>query len=200
MINGIENINIQEVIGQYVELQRSGKWLIGLCPFHDEKTPSFFVYPKRFKCFGCGRGGDVFDFIQKFKGLDFKGALKDLGVSNGKLTKEEKKNIQKQKQRQKAIAKFRDWEDRYSDEVGIMLLGCNMCLDKIKTPDEMEKYASIFHAIPILEYHLDILISRDDALKGQLRRSVGDNIERIIREPNYPDGWGVNWGVKNLDE
>ena len=58
---------IEEVVGQYVNLKRSGSNLFGLCPFHGEKTPSFTVYPENnsFYCFGCGAGGDVITFIKK---------------------------------------------------------------------------------------------------------------------------------------
>lgn len=174
MINGIENIDIRHIIGQYVELKKSGKWLIGLCPFHDEKTPSFFVYRKRFKCFGCSESGDVVDFIQKIEGLDFKGALKRLGIKNGAFTYEEQKRIKDNKLRQKAIKDLRNWEDRFSDEVAILLRCCRKCVASIKTEAEMEKYASIFHAKPLLEFWFDILLGKDDNLKAELRRSVGN--------------------------
>ncbi len=66
-------LTIEEVIGSYVPLKKMGRVYKGLCPFHTEKTPSFTVNPERgiFKCFGCGEGGDMFDFIQKLEGLNF---------------------------------------------------------------------------------------------------------------------------------
>lgn len=73
----IENIrsqtNIVEVIGQYVQLKKSGKNYLGLCPFHEEKTPSFSVAEDKqiFHCFGCGKGGNVFTFLQELEGLTF---------------------------------------------------------------------------------------------------------------------------------
>ena len=59
--------DIVSVIGDYVELKRSGSNYIGLCPFHNEKTPSFSVSPSKgiFHCFGCGVGGDVISFIMR---------------------------------------------------------------------------------------------------------------------------------------
>jgi len=62
-------VDIVEVVGEYVSLRRRGANWFGLCPFHEEKTPSFSVNPQLgiFKCFGCGRGGDVFAFIQQIE-------------------------------------------------------------------------------------------------------------------------------------
>ena len=56
---------IEDVVGKYVRLKRAGSNVVGLCPFHNEKTPSFTVFPQTnsFYCFGCGAGGDVFSFI-----------------------------------------------------------------------------------------------------------------------------------------
>ncbi|MCF6147036.1 MAG: DNA primase [Candidatus Kuenenia sp.] len=70
--------DIVQIISEYVQLKQSGKNFIGLCPFHSEKTPSFVVTPDRkiFKCFGCGEGGTVFQFIMKQEGVDFVEAVK----------------------------------------------------------------------------------------------------------------------------
>lgn len=67
------NVNIVDVISQYVSLEKKGKDYIGLCPFHQEKTPSFTVNEDRqfFKCFGCGKGGNVFKFLMYKDGLTF---------------------------------------------------------------------------------------------------------------------------------
>ena len=78
-------LSIEEVVKPYVKLHRAGKSLVGLCPFHKEKTPSFHVSPERgsYHCFGCGEGGDIFSFIEKVEGVDFKGALKMLAEKAG---------------------------------------------------------------------------------------------------------------------
>ncbi|HCR52378.1 TPA: DNA primase [Candidatus Kaiserbacteria bacterium] len=80
-----ERLNIQDIIAPYVKLKRAGRSLVGLCPFHKEKTPSFHVSPERgtWHCFGCGLGGDGFSFIEKVEGVDFKGALKILAEKAG---------------------------------------------------------------------------------------------------------------------
>jgi len=80
-----ERLSIQDIISPYVKLTRAGRSLVGLCPFHKEKTPSFHVSPERgtWHCFGCGEGGDGFSFIEKIEGVDFKGALKMLAEKAG---------------------------------------------------------------------------------------------------------------------
>ena len=74
-------VDFEELVGARTELRRSGaQRLSGLCPFHDERTPSFGIDPveKLYHCFGCGAGGDVFSFVMETEGLDFAGALESL--------------------------------------------------------------------------------------------------------------------------
>ncbi len=80
-----ERLGIEEVIGSYIKLEKSGKNLKARCPFHNEKTPSFYISPERggFYCFGCGAKGDIFNFVEQFEGLDFMGALKVLADRAG---------------------------------------------------------------------------------------------------------------------
>ena len=70
-------LSIEDLVAPYVPLKRSGKYLKACCPFHQEKTPSFYVSPERqlAYCFSCHKGGDLFQFIQDIEGLDFRGAL-----------------------------------------------------------------------------------------------------------------------------
>src|SRR6266446_3059506 len=93
-------IDVAEEVGLVVALRKSGKSLQGLCPFHNERTPSFYVFPESqtWRCFGCNEGGDVFSFVQAQQGLEFRDALMYLaekaGVSiedtNGRSPEEER--------------------------------------------------------------------------------------------------------------
>lgn len=77
--------DIEQVISPYVNLKRRGKNLVGLCPFHNEKTPSFTVYPdsQSFYCFGCGAGGEAIGFIRRAENLDFSEAVRYLCDKSG---------------------------------------------------------------------------------------------------------------------
>lgn len=76
-----KEVNIVDVVGGYVQLKKSGKNYLGLCPFHDEKTPSFSVAEDKqiYHCFGCGKGGSVFKFVQEIEGLSFPEAVEKIG-------------------------------------------------------------------------------------------------------------------------
>jgi DNA primase len=80
-----ENLKIEEVIGNYVKLKKSGKNFNAPCPFHAEDAPSFFVFPKTqtFKCFGCGEQGDIISFVEKYENLTFTETIKKLAIENG---------------------------------------------------------------------------------------------------------------------
>ena len=89
MSNEVEQIkdrlSIVDIVGSYVKLEKAGQNFKAKCPFHNEKTPSFFVSPERgsYYCFGCGVKGDIFSFVEAFEGVDFRGALKTLAARAG---------------------------------------------------------------------------------------------------------------------
>ncbi len=80
-----DRLSVAEVLGSYIELVPAGANFKAKCPFHNEKTPSFFISPERgtYYCFGCNAKGDIFTFVEQFEGLDFKGALKTLAERAG---------------------------------------------------------------------------------------------------------------------
>ncbi|HEY8505085.1 MAG TPA: DNA primase, partial [Gemmataceae bacterium] len=98
-------VDIVDVVSDYVTLRRAGKNYVGLCPFHDEDTPSFTVSPDRqmFYCFGCQKGGDVFTFLMEQRGLDFRQALEVLAERAGvalperALTPEQRRELERRR-------------------------------------------------------------------------------------------------------
>ncbi len=100
-----EKNDIVDVIGEYIDLKRTGSSYKGLCPFHNEKTPSFIVTPSKqlFHCFGCGTGGDVVTFVMKYLNIDFTEALQLLADRVGILinTNNSKKNTELIKKKKK---------------------------------------------------------------------------------------------------
>ena len=101
--------DIYDVISKTVRLKKAGSSYIGLCPFHNEKTPSFSVSPRRgiFKCFGCGEGGDVIRFVMKSEGLSFFDAVTKLAdnanISLPKISGYNKEDEDKKKEHNKLI-------------------------------------------------------------------------------------------------
>jgi DNA primase len=81
-----DSVSIVELIGSYVNLKKRGKDWAALCPFHSEKTPSFWVSESKriFKCFGCGAGGDVFKFLTLMENLNFGEAVTRLAERQGR--------------------------------------------------------------------------------------------------------------------
>lgn len=80
-----DRVRLEEWVGRTVQLQKRGSRWIGLCPFHSENTPSFGVSPDKqlFHCFGCGAGGDLFDYVMRLEGFDFPGAVEHLAATCG---------------------------------------------------------------------------------------------------------------------
>ena len=81
----LDKVDLVDVISEVVNLKRRGANYVGLCPFHNEKTPSFTVSPDKglYKCFGCGKAGNVFTFMQDYYNLTFPEAMRELATKAG---------------------------------------------------------------------------------------------------------------------
>ena len=105
-----DKVDIDQVISSHVNLKRRGKTLVGLCPFHNEKTPSFTVYPdtRSFYCFGCGAGGDVISFVRRIENLDYIEAVKAVAQIAGMSMPEDGYDDTLSKKRMRLLAANRE--------------------------------------------------------------------------------------------
>jgi hypothetical protein len=149
-----------------IELRQRGRSLWGLCPFHDDRTPSFTVDPEkqRFKCFGCGAGGDVIDFIQRLHSLDFKDALKHLGMTPGKPPQVNPK----ERRKRELLRDFERWrKDAYTErcdlvnDVWHVLRACT-------TMEEISHHAPMIHDLSRMQGEIEILSEGSDEQRYEL--------------------------------
>lgn len=91
----LNRVDIVEVVGNHVQLKKAGANLLGLCPFHTEKSPSFTVSPVKqfYHCFGCGRNGSAITFLMEHSGLSFVEAVEELAGSVGMTVPEDETRI-----------------------------------------------------------------------------------------------------------
>ena len=111
--------DIVDVISQYVHLKRSGRNFFGLCPFHNEKSPSFSVSPDKqiFHCFGCGVGGNVFTFLSRIEGVNFVEAVQTLAERANIQLPTFENNVDKAKEELKAkVYKVNEYAAQYYHE------------------------------------------------------------------------------------
>jgi len=163
--------DIVSVVESHVELKKKGRYFWALCPLpgHLEKTPSFKVDPERqfFYCFGCGSGGDVISFIQKYKDLSFQESVRYLGI-NGKTYRPEPKEIKKRE----LIKAFRAWCDDYFEDLCSLVRCLYKATQNCKTIEDAEKLAEFYHLEPIWWHRIEILLGDDDEAKFKLYKKV----------------------------
>ena len=142
--------NIVEVVGGRVDLRRTGKEYVGLCPFHAERTPSFTVNTEKgfFYCHGCHAGGDVIRFVELIEQTDFKGAVKILGIERG-----EYKPKPKDQRKQRAAAILADWLNQQHLKIGAMLRELSRSIamaEEVNATTLVERFEREFSILEIL--------------------------------------------------
>ncbi|MDO8521321.1 MAG: DNA primase [bacterium] len=110
-------LSIKDVVESYIKLTKAGGSYKALCPFHNERTPSFNVSPSRdgYYCFGCNRGGDIFTFVQEIEGVDFLGALRILAERAGVELKRE--NVEERSERDRLLAVMDEAANFYEEHL-----------------------------------------------------------------------------------
>lgn len=116
--------------------------------------------------------GDCIDFIQKLHGLSFKDALKYLGIEQGRITPEMQRSIKQRKRRAELVKQFKDWEQRYCIYISDLWFQTKQLMIDGIPPEDIDLYASLFHMLPVWEYHRDILINGSDELKFELYKEA----------------------------
>jgi DNA primase len=113
-----EKLDVAEVVGSYIQLKQAGRNLKAPCPFHHEKTASFMVSPDKgiWHCFGCNEGGDVFKFVMKYEGVDFRGALEMLAARAGVELKPRTAADEKAQKELERLQQATKWTVRYYQE------------------------------------------------------------------------------------
>ncbi|MCB0598509.1 MAG: DNA primase, partial [Phaeodactylibacter sp.] len=133
----IETAKVEEVIQDYVNLKRRGVNMIGLCPFHAEKTPSFTVSPSKgfYKCFGCGKGGDAVNFLMELEQMDFPEAIRHLARKYGIQLEETEvsQEVREEQQYQESLYLVNEYAKQYyQDQLFLTDVGKSVGLSYFK--------------------------------------------------------------------
>ena len=165
------------------EIQAAGVHLErdkGLCPFHPDKHPSLSVKGERWKCWGCGEGGDVIDFTAKYHGIDTKAAIRLLADRAGiKPASTQAERIAAERARQERERKaelvraFRAWEQSEVNRISSLLRAFHSMAARARTEDELISLAEVQGEVDRLEHiYFEVFCKKDDAAKFELYRET----------------------------
>lgn len=184
-----ENIDIVDVIGDFVSLKKKGQNYTACCPFHNEKSPSFNVNPARgiYKCFGCGKAGDAIQFVMDMEGLGFQETLKYLAKKYNIEIKEEEQSseeLQQQNERESLLIVLNYAKNYYHDTLVNHEDGRSIGLSYFKERGFSQKTIEKFE----LGYSLDewdALLK--DATKGNYKQEILEKAGLIVKRENAND-------------
>lgn len=185
--------DISEVAASYVNLRHSGRNMVGLCPFHNEKTPSFNVYPDNgsFYCFGCGAGGDVITFIRRIENLDYMEAVRFLAQRAGMQLPENNVDDGMGKLRARILEINRETARFYNSVLNSEqgAVGMNYLTSRALTPNTIRRFGlgyapdSRFALVDYLQkkgYTQNEMILANVAYKGRSGKSVDRFFSRVM--------------------
>ena len=207
--------DIVELIGQSVRLKKSGKNFMGLCPFHQEKTPSFSVHPEKqiYKCFGCGEGGSVFDFLMKEQNISFFEAVKQLAERAG-IPLPKFREEASDKQELEALYAVNDfanawyqnnlWNAKASEKALTYLHKRGFKDETIKTFElgyALDDWEELVRAARKASYTDEVLINSGLALQKEQKGTPYDRFRnRIIFPIKNEFGRTIGFGARKFDE
>jgi hypothetical protein len=185
--------DILEVVGNYVQLRRTGKEHMGLCPFHNEKTPSFSVNEGKrvFHCFGCGESGNVIDFIRKLKRLSFSEALVELGMDTTRPWHPRRSDALLMEARKLAA-----WADDMTHKAEYLLREIGQRIRFASEIPDPQLVRSFEHEWTILEELAEDLQNKSDVLDLYRQSDVIENLfaDGIIEPlPEFPSVTAEYW-------
>lgn len=149
-----------------IEVKRTGANYKARCPFHEEKTASFFIFPRnqRYYCFGCHEKGDVIDFIVKYRKTTFREALNYLGIRDDKPTKETLESIRRKEENKQYIDAYERWKKVFHCRLCSLYTTIQKVKMQINTIEMAEKYAILYHKESWIEFILDLLENNNEKL------------------------------------
>ena len=175
-------MDIEQLISPYVpNLRRSGRLLMGLCPFHNEKTPSFAVYPESssFYCFGCGAGGDGVAFLMRMERLDYVEAVKALSQRVGMQLPEDNYDDGLAKRRMRILSANREAAHFYHDQLKVPgSPGLDYWLNKRKLPPQIIKSFGLGYAPDQFGALIDHMRGKGYALEELLAANLARRIDK----------------------
>ena len=209
-----ERTDIADLVSRYVNLKRSGNDLLGLCPFHSEKTPSFRVTPAKqmFYCFGCQKGGGAVHFLMQIENLTFVDAVKKLGAECGVVVSDDRSADDKAEKKRKAIFAANKEAARFfysclSKDIG--LSARQYLKNRQLSPEIIKKFAIGYapDSWDSLKKHLMSMgFSENDLVEGGLlsRTERGSTYDRFRNRVMFPildiTGNVIGFGGRVLDD